>query len=179
MSTRCASLTAIANLFPDLHMTLKMPLACALLLVAASAGASPFDKLGWMQGCWMATGAEKGTVEQWTSSEGGSMFGLSRTVKGGKTMEFEFVQIREVARGQLAYIAQPSGLPPVTFPLARQDGGAFVFENLAHDFPQRVIYRPDGAQGMMARIEGMSKGKLKGIDFPMQRISCEAVPAKN
>jgi hypothetical protein len=23
----------------------------------------------------------------------------------------------------------------------------------------------------------MSKGKIKGIDFPMQRVSCEAAPA--
>lgn len=157
-------------------MNLTMPLACALLFISAGAGASSFDQLGWMQGCWMAPGAEKGTVEQWTSAEGGSMFGMSRTVKGGKTVAFEFMQIREVTPGKLAFTAQPSGAPPTTFPLARQDGFAFVFENLAHDFPQRVIYRRDGAQGMLARIEGLSKGKIKGIDFLMQRVSCETPP---
>ncbi len=153
---------------------MKLTLACAMLALATSASANPFDKLGWMQGCWKAAGADDGTVEQWTSAAGGAMLGMSRTVKGGKMVEFEFMQIREVAPGQLAFMAQPSGKSPTTFPLARQDGGAFVFENAGHDFPQRVIYRQDGDKGLMARIEGMSKGKIKGIDFPMQRVSCEA-----
>ena len=157
-----------------MKLALSLPLACALLFSTA-AQAAPFDKLGWMQGCWKVTGAEDGTVEQWTSPAGGAMLGMSRTVKGGKMVEFEFVQIREVTPGQLAYIAQPSGQPKTTFPLARQEGATFIFEDLAHDFPQRIIYRPDG-EGLVARIEGMSKGKLKGIDFPMQRISCDKAP---
>lgn len=37
-----------------------------------------------------------------------------------------------------------------------------------------MIYRPDGAHGMLARIEGMAKGKIKGVDFPMRRISCDS-----
>ncbi len=154
-----------------------LPFACALLLLAGgSAIASPFDKLGWMQGCWMVAGSEPGSGEQWTSAEGGSMLGMSRTIKAGKTVEFEFMQIREVAPGQLAFIAQPSGKPPTTFTLLKQDGGAVVFENKGHDFPQRIMYRPDGAQAMMARIEGTSQGKIKGIDFPMKRVSCAAAP---
>ncbi len=151
--------------------------ACALLLIVSSAAtASPLDKLGWMQGCWLVVGAEPGSVEQWTSAQGGSLLGMSRTVKAGKTIEFEFMQIREMTPGQLAFIAQPSGKPPTTFPLLKQDGNAVVFENKGHDFPQRVMYRPDGAQAMLARIEGVSKGTLTGMDFPMKRVSCEAAP---
>ena len=159
-------------------MKLTLPSAVALLLATAGAGAAPIDKLGWMQGCWMPEGAEKGSLEQWTSAEGGSLFGVSRTVKSGKTTAFEFIQIREITPGQLAYIAQPSGRPPTSFPLARQEGAAFVFENLAHDFPQRVIYRPDGMHGMLARVEGMAKGKVKGVDFPMHRVSCAESPSE-
>ncbi len=156
-------------------MHFNMTLAGALLL-AANAGAAPFDQLGWLQGCWQVDGSEAGSVEQWTSAAGGSMLGMSRTVKNGKTTAFEFVQIREVAPGKLAFIAQPSGKPPTTFPLLRQDGPAVVFEQKAHDFPQRVMYRPNGEQAMVARIEGMMEGKLEGIDFPMKRVRCEAAP---
>ncbi|MEJ7807631.1 MAG: DUF6265 family protein [Telluria sp.] len=154
-------------------MNLKLPFACAVLVFTASASGAPLDKLAWLQGCWMTAGAEKGTVEQWTSAEGDSMLGISRTVKGGKTVAFEFMQIREASPGQLTFIAQPAGRPPTSFPLTRQDGAGVVFENPGHDFPQRVIYRPDGPNALFARIEGMSKGKIKGIDFPMQRVSCE------
>ncbi|MGH8854313.1 MAG: hypothetical protein ACREWI_08545 [Telluria sp.] len=43
-----------------------------------------------------------------------------------------------------------------------------MFENPAHDFPQRIIYRRVGDTGLHARIEG----KGKGIDFPMRRTAC-------
>ena len=47
-----------------------------------------------------------------------------------------------------------------------------IFENPEHDFPQRVIYRlqPDGL--LVGRIEGISKGKPRAIDFPMKRVPC-------
>jgi len=160
-------------------MIKKSLLFCSLLAAATvvhAAGPDPVAKLAWLQGCWAAQGAEAGSVEQWSSAAGGTMFGMSRTVKGGKTTEFEFVHLREVEPGVLAYIAQPSGVPPTTFRLLRGSDTEFVFENLAHDFPQRVIYRRDGGQALTARIEGLSRGKLKGIDFPMKRTSCEPAP---
>jgi hypothetical protein len=160
-------------------MLIKTALCCGLLGAASlvqAAAPDPVARLGWLQGCWAAQGAEPGSVETWSSPAGGTLFGMSRTVKGGKTTEFEFVHIREVELGVLAYIAQPSGVPPTTFKLLRNTDTEFVFENLGHDFPQRVIYRRDGAQALVARIEGTSKGKLKGIDFPMKRVSCEAAP---
>ena len=36
------------------------------------------------------------------------MLGLGRTVKGGKTVEHEFMQIRHAADGKLIYVALPS-----------------------------------------------------------------------
>ena len=47
-----------------------------------------------------------------------------------------------------------------------------VFENPAHDFPQRVIYKRDGDK-LNARIEGTKDGKTRGIDFPYTRIACD------
>jgi hypothetical protein len=39
-----------------------------------------------------------------------------------------------------------------------------VFEDLAHDFPQRVIYERKGDR-LAARIEGMMGGKLEAMDW--------------
>lgn len=160
-------------------MSVKSALCITLLAAASGAMASPADpfaNLSWLQGCWApAAGGEPGTVETWMGPAGGSMLGMSRTVKNGKTGEFEFIQIREIEPGKLAFIAQPGGRPPTSFPLLKSTDTEFVFENTAHDFPQRVIYRRDGER-LFARIEGMMKGKARGIDFPMKRISCEAKP---
>ncbi len=147
---------------------------CALCAAAETANADPVARFAWLAGCWRAAdGAEFGSGEQWMAAAGGTVIGSSRTVKGGRTVAYEFMQIREVEPGQLAYIAQPSGKAQTTFRLQAQGSPDFVFENLEHDFPQRVIYRRDGER-LHARIEGMSKGKLKGIDFPMKRVACEA-----
>jgi hypothetical protein len=51
--------------------------------------------------------------------------------------------------------------------------GKAVFENPQHDFPQRIIYRLEKDGSLAAAIEGMSKGKLKRIDFPMKRAKCD------
>lgn len=148
--------------------------AAVLAMAGPARAADPAAALGWMQGCWAAGGTEAGSGEQWMAAAGGTMLGMSRTIKAGKTVEFEFMQIREVAPGKLAFMTQPSGRAPTTFALLRQDGKEFVFENLEHDFPQRVIYRRDGERGLAARIEGVVKGKAKGIDFPFSRVRCDA-----
>lgn len=150
------------------------------LLLAAFAGVAAgqgLEQLAWLAGCWAADGGEPGSGEQWMAPAGGTMLGMSRTVRRGRTIEHEFVQIRAGADGVLVYIAQPSNQRETSFTLKSQTAHEVVFENAAHDFPQRVIYRslPDGR--LAARIEGLRQGSLRGVDFPMRRAACEA-PAR-
>ncbi len=49
---------------------------------------------------------------------------------------------------------------------------AVTFENPAHDFPQRIIYRRRGADSLIARVEGMRGGHLRGRDFAHRRVPC-------
>ena len=100
------------------------------------------------------------------------MLGLSRTVRDGKTIEYEFMQIREIAPGQLAFVAHPSGQTQAAFPLVRSAPGELVFEDPAHDFPQRVIYRLVEPDRLHARIEGTVKGEDRWVDFHMKRAEC-------
>jgi len=68
------------------------------------------------------------------------------------------------------YVAHPKARPGTDFKLVRCEGAEAVFENLQHDFPQRIIYRknPDGS--LHARVEGPKEGKTVGQDFPFQPI---------
>ena len=102
------------------------------------------------------------------------MLGMRRTIKAGQLFSYEFMQLREDQPGKLTFTAQANGAAPVTFALLSESEGETVFENKAHDFPQRVIYRRNGEQRMLARIEGTAKGSVKGIDFAMKRVRCEA-----
>lgn len=144
-----------------------MNLSILMMTVALSASSSVQD-LSWISGCWASVGAEAGSGETWTAPAGGTLFGVSRTVKGGKTVAHEFMQIRETGPGQISFIALPSGQKEASFPLVRLSGQEAVFENPRHDFPQRVIYRRDGDL-LTGRIEGSEGGETKGIDFPMKR----------
>ena len=132
-------------------------------------------RLAWLAGCWQVDGAEPGSGEQWSTAAGGTILGASRTVKGGKTTAFEFVQIRLTVPGQLAYIVQSGGEAPVEFNLLRQDKpNEFVFANLDNPFPSRITYRHDSDRKVHASIMGTLKGKLTTIPFQMTRTACEA-----
>lgn len=147
---------------------------CMLALPCAMAhAAEPLSAFSWLQGCWAVEGAEPGTGEQWSAPAGGTMLGFGRTVRKGRTAQYEFLQLRET-EGKITYIALPSGQRETAFTLQHGTTGEAVFENLAHDFPQRIIYRRTPGPGLHARIEGMVQGKLKTVEFPMKRVSCEA-----
>ncbi|HSC07502.1 MAG TPA: DUF6265 family protein [Steroidobacteraceae bacterium] len=146
-----------------------------ILVMAAPVRSNPDQSVAgfvWLAGCWASIGGELGTGEMWTAPAGGTMFGVSRTVRDGKTSEYEFMQIREISPGQLAFVAHPSGQAQAAFPLVRSAPGELVFEDPAHDFPQRVIYRLVEPDRLHARIEGMLKGEERGVDFHMQRAEC-------
>ena len=151
----------------------KLLLAALLPLLSAAAQAeADWSPVAWMAGCWAGDFGEAGTTEQWMAPAGESMLGMSRTVRKGRTVEHEFLQIRPDASGRLAYIAKPHNQAEASFPLKSAGDKSVVFENPEHDFPQRILYRLEGEGRLMARIEGERGGQTRGIDFPMRRVAC-------
>ena len=147
----------------------------ALAAPSASAAGPGIEALAWLAGCWSRADADAGSGEQWTAPAGGTMLGVSRTVRNGRTVEFEFVVIRGTADGALVYQAHPSGQASAEFRLMHAGDGEVVFENPAHDFPQRIGYRldEDGTR-LTAWIEGTRGGTTRRIPFPMRRVACDS-----
>lgn len=158
---------------------MKFILSSTILLLisfSAFAQASSFKlaDLGFITGCWESNKPKQTTVgtERWSPISAGMMMGVSQTVKGDKTVMFEFLRIVQDGTN-VFYIARPSTNEGETsFKLIKLANQEATFENPTHDFPQRVIYRVSG-QNLFARIEGMNEGKPMGIDFPMVRVKCE------
>ena len=102
---------------------------------------------------------------------GGAMLGVSRTVRRDTVVEFEQLRIFDRA-GKTVYAAAPSGQAPSEFETATTTDTSVTFENPTHDFPQRIIYRRRGADSLIARIEGLRGGQVRGVDFPYKRAAC-------
>jgi hypothetical protein len=137
---------------------------------APSAGIPSVKDVAWIAGCWDSTRNGRHVAEHWMPPEGGTMMGVSRTTAGEKTTEWEFLIIRQGARG-LEYVAKPSGQPEGTFTATRATQNEVVFENPAHDFPKRIAYKRDG-DSLTAWIEGPMGGQNRRIEFPYKKSAC-------
>ena len=129
-------------------------LSLTMFLVVTGAFPAPptVKDVAWISGCWGHTRNTRHVAEHWLPAEGGTMIGVSRTVNNGKTTEWEFLIIREGAKG-LDYVAKPSGQPEATFTAATASATEVVLENPAHDFPKKIGYKRDG-DSLTAWIEG-------------------------
>jgi len=126
-----------------------------LLLTVSTTGQTPtLADLAWMSGRWeTAPGGTRQIEEHWTTAAGATMMGMSRTVAGEKTVEFEYLRIEQRADG-IYYVAHPKARCPGTdFKLTRASAKEAVFENPQHDFPKRIIYRKGADDALTANID--------------------------
>ncbi len=116
-----------------------------------------------MSGKWCTRGGEQAMEEHWLPPRGDMLLGVSRTLKGGETIGFEYLRIF-LADVHVTYIAQPGGRPSTSFP--RSSGGVnwVRFENPAHDFPQRIEYRRQG-DTLRAEIAGPGEDGVQRVNL--------------
>ena len=156
--------------------------SCLVVLALTALGAVRFDaataeeagrigQVAWLSGCWVQQAGQTMVEEHWTPPRGGTMLSVGRTTRADKLVEYEFVVLRE-QDSRLAYEAHPSGQPVATFLSIQIGEGVVMFEDPAHDFPQRVGYRKAGADALDAWIEGTVRGQQRRVDFRYRRQSC-------
>jgi len=120
--------------------------------------------LAWLSGHWCAETGGEFIEEHWLSPRGSLMVGAGQTVRGGKTVTYEFMRIESGASGT-NYIAQHRGGVVTTFRMTASGENWARFENPEHDFPKRVEYRRT-PKGLHAEIAGPGKdGKDVVVSF--------------
>src|SRR5215203_2551671 len=126
-----------------------------LLITNGSTQTTTLADISWISGDWQTgPGARAQIEEHWTQAAGATMMGVSRTVAGEKTVEFEYLRIEQRADG-IYYVAHPKARCPGTdFKLTRASATEAVFENPQHDFPKRIIYRKTANDALTASIDG-------------------------
>ena len=130
-----------------------------LAMLAAGAVAADVAKLDWLAGTWVQEKPGAVVREMWLPPRDGAMAGVTLTTRPGKPPIAEYAKITVEPEG-VTFTAVVGRQPPTLFVMLRGKAGEAVFENKAHDFPQRVFYRRCGAD-LCAGIEGVVKGKAE------------------
>jgi len=151
-------------------------LVCVFSALVLSAPAAPdpapdLKAVAWIAGSWRIEGPNATIEEQWMEPAGKLMLGMSRTTSKRGSF-FEFLRLEARADG-VYYVAQPRGQAPTDFKLVRHSASEAVFENLAHDFPKRILYRLDSPTELTARVEGDATSKEQAEEFKYRRVKGE------
>jgi len=132
------------------------------------------SNLSWFFGIWRMEKGDQIIEENWASVVKNRMDGSSTIKKNNKIVEQESIVIDQDAAGDIYYRAKPSRQKSASFKLVTLDSTNAVFENLKHDFPQRIIYRLVLPDSLIAEIEGSIKGKRRSVVFPYKKVIVNA-----
>lgn len=138
--------------------------------VVAAADAQEAAALAWLGGSWSGVRDGVASEEHWTTPDGGALIGLHKEVRDGKMVSFEFLRIVEEG-SRVCYVASPRGGAPTSFCAVELGERRVVFENLQHDFPQRVLYWLDDRGDLHARVEGPPNEKESVEEWVWSRAS--------
>jgi len=128
--------------------------------------------LGFLKGNWTMNTSKGRIVESWKMNSDSGMDGISYSVssKGDSTL-LETIKLYE-SDGNIYY--EPTGYgagndSTVSFRLISANQGVYVFENIDHDFPQKISYQMQSQNNILAWIEGTVNGNFRKIEFPYSR----------
>ncbi len=142
-------------------MTVRLATTLALALLSAPTLAQSVhaEQLDWLTGHWEQVDGDRWTEEIWTKPHGGRMLGVGWSGKGPTPQSFEHMRIEPDRDGTPVFLGSPSGGKPTPFRMVRRTATAIVFENAAHDFPQRISYTLERGtlSAEASRIDGSNK----------------------
>lgn len=136
-----------------------------IVLVVTHVALSQSDMPLFLQGTWKIE--EKESYEHWDRLGDNRLKGFSYSLENGEMLVSEYLDI--VRQGnRIMYIATVPGQnqdKSINFTLKRTDS-IYSFENPAHDFPKKVVYKLLSDTVVWVRV---SDGKQKGFSYKMRK----------
>jgi len=123
------------------------------------------NRLDWLVNHWQNVDGKRSSEEHWIAPRGGIMLGVNRSINGQGKTSFEYLRIESTEDGRMVYYASPMGRGETAFALLEVIENRVVFENLEHDFPQRISYWLDDKRQLHARIDGKINGKSRQSEW--------------
>lgn len=127
-----------------------------------------FDRLC---GKWMDISEDTAFNEEWRKASEGLFEGRGYVLSENDTVFIETLSI-ELEGTKAVYQAQVSNQNKerrIPFEALEQKSNKVVFENVQHDFPQRIIYELKSNEELRVAIEGYENGVYRKLKFDFKR----------
>lgn len=154
----------------------KMTLILLLLAIVSCKNkeATEKDKIKsakWLLGKWDTKTADGNLSESWKQINDSTFQAESFFIKNKDTLHFESIMLQQKGE-DLFYNASIKGQnenKAVTFKLTTKTEKQLVFENLKHDYPQKITYTLITKDSLVASISGVQLGKPSSEKFGMKK----------
>jgi len=126
----------------------------------------------WLLGKWGNQTQRGKMVEEWSLINDSTYGGRSYMITATDSISLESIVLKKEGN-DIFYIPTVKGQnndQPVKFKLTSSSANQLVFENPAHDFPQKISYTLETENSLMAEISGMINGQQRSRKFPMTRL---------
>ena len=157
---------------------IKVMVFCGLVAINSQAqtrdfSKKDFQKLDNLLGIWK-TDKKSGTLyEAWRRNGDAEFEGKSFKIVNADTIVLEKVRLALEQDSRIVYAVRVDGQndnKETLFYLKRVTGSDYIFENLHHDFPKRIVYNISQKDSLHAYIEGEIEGKNQRSDFAYVRV---------
>lgn len=154
-----------------------LSLSCLILVLASckedkSRTYEKINAANWLLGNWENKSVEGNLTESWKKANDSTFQATSYFIKEKDTLHFETIILEQKGENATYYAAvqgQNDG-KPIAFKLKAASEKELLFENLQHDYPQKINYTPITADSLVVKISGMQQGKPSSEQFSMKRI---------
>ncbi|MCZ4243157.1 DUF6265 family protein [Pedobacter punctiformis] len=148
-----------------------------LLIFYVTLGAKAQNRLpkafNFLLGSWEMQTSKGKIIEHWKINTDQNLKGESYRINiKGDSLLTETLTIKKIGK-EVFYCSTVTGQndgKEVCFKLISTKQNTYIFENLTHDFPQRIVYQNQGKDHLLAWIEGAINGQNKKSEFKYKRI---------
>ena len=126
----------------------------------------------WILGNWESKSDEGTLTESWSKVNDSTFQATSCFIKEKDTIHFESITLQQ--KGEvLVYSATVIGQnndKAVAFKQTNETPQQLTFENLKHDYPQKITYTYKTLIELAVKISGIQQGKPTSEEFIMKKI---------
>lgn len=133
---------------------------------------SVITKATWLLGAWQSEMEDVNMIESWIQQNDSLMVGNAVFIHDGDTASSESLVIKVIGQDMFYYptISNQNDGKAIEFKLTIATDTSLVFENPAHDFPQKITYIKHSEQKLTAEVSGTMDGKIEKYAFEMNKV---------